>query len=106
MPSGYLDPRSKIEIIVSRPEAKEDLIHLYSLVVPTGDINKILQNKFMITELIIASQTGIYFVLVEEEAMPEVMQIDPKLAEQWMPEIKLKMLDEKYFEGKRVSQVV
>jgi len=67
MPSGYLDPRSKIEIIVSRPEAKDDLIPFYSLIIPSGDINKILQNKFKRTELIIASQTGLYFVSLEEE---------------------------------------
>lgn len=55
MPSGYLDPRSRIDIVVSHPLAKEELIHFYSLVLPAGDINKILQNSFRKTELIIAS---------------------------------------------------
>lgn len=42
MPSGYLDPRSRIDIVVSHALSKEELIHFYTLVLPAGDIQKIL----------------------------------------------------------------
>jgi len=44
MPSGYLDPRSKIEIIVSHPLAKETLLHFYSVIIPSGDTKLIATN--------------------------------------------------------------
>jgi hypothetical protein len=38
--------------------------------------------------------------------MPEAVRLDPLLKNNWVPEIMLNVSDEKYFEGKRVSQVV
>ena len=98
MPSGYLDPRSKIDIIVSHPLSKEMFIHFYSVLVPSGDINKILQNRYKKTELIIATQTGLLFVDIEESQMPEAVRLDPKLSKDWMPELKLKVNEERYFD--------
>jgi hypothetical protein len=101
-----LDPRSKIEIIVSHSSVKEELIQFYSLVLPCGDINKIIQNRYKKTELIIASQTGLVFVDIQEETMPEAISLDPKAAKEWLPSLKLKVNEERYFEDKRVSSVI
>lgn len=106
MPSGYLDPRAKIEIIVSHSSVKDEMIHFYSLVLPSGDINKIIQNRYKKTELIIASQTGLFFVDITEDQMPEAIRMDPKAAKEWMPSIKLKVTEERYFEDMRVSQAI
>lgn len=35
--------------------------------------------------------------------MPEAVRLDPKMAKEWLPEIKLKVNSERYFDEKRVS---
>lgn len=53
-----------------------------------------------------ATQTGLIFVEIENQEMPEAVKMDPKLAKEWFPEIKLKALEERYFESQRVTQVI
>lgn len=106
MPSGYLDPRSKLEVIVSTTRVKEEMLLFHSAVIQSGDINKVVQNTFKINELILATQTGLIFVDLLETQMPEAVMLDPEAQKNWFPDLSLHVSKEKYFEGKRVGQVV
>ena len=106
LPSGYLDPRCKLEVIVSLPEIRDAFIEFQSIVVQAGNVNKILQNIDKHNEIILATQTGLFFVSVEEEKMPDNVAMDPRLRKEWCPEITLVQAEEHYFKGQRVSQVI
>ena len=105
IPSGYLDPRSRLEVIVSLPDIKDEFMCLESIVVQAGHINKMVQNRFNKQELILATQTGLYFVIAALEEMPESVKLDPVQAKTWTPAFTMTMLDENYHFGKMVSQV-
>lgn len=105
IPSGYLDPRSRLEVIVSLPEISGEFMLLESIVIQAGHVNKMIQNRFNKQELILATQTGLYFVLASLEEMPEAVMLDPVKAKNWTPAFTISILDESYFCGKMVSQV-
>lgn len=66
-PSGYLNPRSKLEVFVSLDQLKDIFLEFRQIIIPTGLVNKILQNSSMKNEIILATQTGFFIVSVEED---------------------------------------